>query len=83
DKASVGIPYIYLTTAVDLSDLAEQRRDTAQARTLMQTARALGDATDLSRLFNPQVAAPPTAVPLGSDSGSGVKMTDSGAHRKK
>jgi hypothetical protein len=83
DKASVGIPYIYLTTAVDLSDLAQQRADTVEARKLMETARALGDATDLSRLFGSQVAPPATAVPLGNDTGGGVKMSDSGTHPKK
>jgi hypothetical protein len=83
DKASVGIPYIYLTTAVDLSDLALQRNDTAESQRLMATAHALGEATDLSRLFNTQVAPPATAVPLGNDTGGGVKMSDSGTHPKK
>jgi hypothetical protein len=77
DNASVGIPYIYITTSVDLADIAQQRGDSAQAKTLMQTARKLADATDLSRLFNPPAAAPATAVPLGAES-SGVKMTDTG-----
>jgi hypothetical protein len=75
DKASVGIPYIYITTSVDLADIAQQRGDSAQAKQLMQTARKLADATDLSHLFNPPAAAPATAVPLGAES-SGVKMTD-------
>jgi hypothetical protein len=83
DKASVGIPYIYITTAVDLADIATQRGDTAEARKLMATARALADATDLSRLFNPQIAPPATAVPLGKDTGGGVKMSDSATHPKK
>src|SRR5664279_3122595 len=78
DKASVGIPYIYITSAVDLADIAAQRGDSAESRKLMETARALADATDLSRLFNPQVPPPATAVPLGEDTGSGVKMTDTG-----
>jgi hypothetical protein len=77
DDASVGIPYIYITTSVDLADIAQQRGDSAQARKLMQTARKLADATNLSRLFNPPAAAPATAVPLGAES-SGVKMTDTG-----
>ncbi|MBK5188828.1 MAG: hypothetical protein JJD97_11340, partial [Gemmatimonadaceae bacterium] len=64
DKASVGIPYIYITSAVDLADIAQQRGDTAQSRELMATARALGDATDLSRLFAPQLPPPAPAVPL-------------------
>jgi hypothetical protein len=83
DKASVGIPYIYITTAADLSDIALQRGDTVQSRKLMETARALGDATDLSRLFNPPVPPPAPAVPLGNDSGNGVKMSDSATHPKK
>jgi len=77
DNASVGIPYLYITTSVDLADIAQQRGDSAQAKKLMQTARKLADATDLSRLFNPPAAAPATAVPLGAESG-GVKMTDTG-----
>jgi hypothetical protein len=83
DKASVGIPYVYITTAVDLSDIALQRGDTAESRKLMQTARELGDATDLSRLFNTQGPPPATAVPLGNDTNGGVKMSDSGTQPKK
>ena len=83
DKASVGIPYVYITTAVDLSDIALQRGDSAESRKLMQTARELGDATDLSRLFNTQTAPPATAVPLGNDTNGGVKMSDSGTQPKK
>ena len=83
DKASVGIPYIYITSAVDLADIAAQRGDSAESRKLMETARALADATDLSRLFNPQVPPPATAVPLGEDTGSGVKMTDTGKRQHK
>jgi hypothetical protein len=49
----------------------------------MDTAHALADATDLSRLFNTQIAPPATAVPLGNDTGDGVKMSDSGTHPKK
>ena len=82
DNASVGIPYIYITTSVDLADIAQQRGDTTQSRKLMETARSLAEATDLSRLFNPQVAPAPTAIPLGSDTGS-VKMNDTGTHPKK
>jgi hypothetical protein len=76
DKASVGIPYIYITTSVDLADLAQQRGDSARARELMATARKLADATDLSNLFTTPAPAPATAVPLGES--SGVKMTDTG-----
>jgi len=82
DNASVGIPYIYITTAVDLADIDTQRGDTAEARKLMDTAHALAEATNLSRLFNPQVPPAPTAIPLGNDSTS-VKMTDTGTHPKK
>ena len=49
----------------------------------METARALGEATDLSRLFNNPVTPPATAVPLGTDTNGGVKMSDSGTHPKK
>ena len=83
DNASVGIPYIYITSAVDLADIAQQRGDTAQSRKLMETARKLADATDLSRLFNPAVPPAAPAVPLGVDSGSGVKMTDTVTHPRK
>ncbi len=83
DKASVGIPYIYITSAVDLADIAQQRGDSAESRRMMQTARQLADATDLSRLFNPAVPAAVPAVPLGVDSGDGVKMKDTGAHPRK
>lgn len=83
DKASVGIPYIYITTAVDLADIAQQRGDTAESHKLMDTARALADATDLSRLFAPQLPPTAPAVPLGVDSGRGVKLTDTGKKTHK
>ncbi|MEP7086001.1 MAG: hypothetical protein ABI884_01605, partial [Gemmatimonadota bacterium] len=83
DKASVGIPYIYITTAVDLADIAAQRSDSAQSGKLMDTARALANATDLSRLFAPQLPATQTAVPLAPDSASGVKLTDTGKKTHK
>ncbi len=83
DNASVGIPYIYITSAVDLADIAQQRGDSAESRRLMDTARALADATDLSRLFAPQLPPTQPAVPLGPDSGSGVKLTDTGKKTRK
>jgi hypothetical protein len=83
DNASVGIPYIYITTAVDLAEIDQQRGDTAEARKLMETAHQLAEATGLSRLFNPAVPAPAPAVPLGTDTGSGVKMTDTGGHPRE
>ena len=82
DKASVGIPYVYITTAVDLADIAAQRGDSAQSRQLMETARKLADATDLTRLFNPPAPQPATAVPLGDESG-GVKMNDTGGQPRR
>jgi hypothetical protein len=82
DKASVGIPYIYITTAVDLADISQQQGRADEAKRLMETARRLAEATDLTRLFAPQAPAPATAVPLGTDSGAGVKMTDSGGRAR-
>jgi hypothetical protein len=83
DKASVGIPYIYITSAVDLADIAQQRGDSVESRKLMDTARALANATDLSRLFAPQIPATQPAVPLGADTGTGTKLTDTGKKTRK
>ncbi len=59
DRASVGIPYIYAATAVNLSQILAQRGDTAAALKMMGTARQVVKATDLEGLFQ--------MVPRGKD----------------
>ena len=49
DRASVGIPYEYIATALTLQQVLLARGDTAQARALDQTARRLAVATGLDQ----------------------------------
>jgi hypothetical protein len=56
DRASVGIPYMYIATALNLSQVLAMRGDTAQALKFEAAARRLGTATGLERTFGPQPA---------------------------
>jgi hypothetical protein len=53
DRASVGIPYMYVSTATMLSQLTFARGDTALARQFAVQARELAVATGLEQLFQP------------------------------
>jgi hypothetical protein len=73
DRASVGIPYLYVATAANLYEAEMFAGKRAAADQVMQTAEAVARATGLSELFAQQVPALPPpgdtlrAVPLGTD----------------
>jgi hypothetical protein len=75
DRASVGIPYLYVATAANLYEAEMLAGNRAVAEQVMQTAEAIARATGLSDLFAQQVPAvpprgdTPAAVPLGTDTG--------------
>ena len=54
DRASVGIPYMYVATALNLSQVLAAQGDTAQALALNATARRLATATGLEQIFAPR-----------------------------
>jgi hypothetical protein len=54
DRASVGIPYIYIATGIELSNILAQRGDTAQALKIMGTTRQVMTATGLQDMFTAQ-----------------------------
>jgi hypothetical protein len=53
DRASVGIPYIYISTAINLSQITASRGDTAEAAKFARAARAVAGATGLDEMFGP------------------------------
>ena len=74
DRASVGIPYLYISTAANLYEAELVPGNRAAGERVMQTAEAIARATGLADLFAQQVPAlpPPTgdsppAIPLGID----------------
>jgi hypothetical protein len=75
DRASVGIPYLYVATAANLYEAEMLAGNRVAAEQVMQTAEAIARATGLSDLFAQQVPAlpprgdTPAAVPLGVDTG--------------
>jgi hypothetical protein len=68
DKASVGIPYLYIATAATLADAEQQQGNTKEAQHLVQQASAIAKATGLEGIFSPQPLPPPQpAIPLESN----------------
>ncbi|HXY29131.1 MAG TPA: DUF2723 domain-containing protein [Gemmatimonadaceae bacterium] len=62
DRASVGIPYLYISTAATLAEAESARGNEAGARALMETANRVAAATGLEQIFAEATApaAPPT-----------------------
>ena len=51
DRASVGIPYIYISTAISLAQVLGTRGDTMQANRMAASARSVARATGLEDIF--------------------------------
>ena len=51
DRASVGIPYIYIATAINMAQVLGTTGDTARANKLGESARAVARATGLEDIF--------------------------------
>ena len=80
DRASVGIPYLYISTAASLAEAQERLGNTAMADSLVADARAIAVATGLEDLFTPPPRQPAPAVPLPGESGA-VPLGDSDTGR--
>jgi hypothetical protein len=72
DRASVGIPYLYISTAANLYEAEMMAGNRPAAEQVMVTAEAIARATGLGDLFAQQAPAPPRGdtapvIPLGAD----------------
>ena len=71
DRPSVGIPYLYIATGMELSEALKMRGQTQEASQVQQTAMKVAKAVHLESLIAPQVSAPeanPLLVPGGDSS---------------
>lgn len=69
DKASVGIPALYVSTGFMLGEVLQQVGDTATARKAMQTATLVARATHLEEMLRPPPQQPTPAAPGAAPSG--------------
>ena len=80
DRASVGIPYLYIATAATLAEAEQRLGKTAEADRHVDDAKAIAKATGLEDLFTPPPVRTEPVVPLPGESGA-VPLGDSGAPR--
>ena len=78
DRASVGIPYLYIATAATLAEAEQRLGKASEASKLVEEAKAIAHATGLEDLFSPPPVEPQPAVPLPHESGA-VPLGDTGA----
>ncbi|HEY9515246.1 MAG TPA: DUF2723 domain-containing protein [Gemmatimonadaceae bacterium] len=81
DRASVGIPYLYIATAATLAEAEQRLGNTDAAAKHIEDARAVARATGLQDLFAPPQAEPQPTVPLSGESGA-VPLGESGATQR-
>jgi hypothetical protein len=62
DRPSVGIPYLYVSTGVVLSEALNRQGDAPGAQAAMDRARAVAKATRLEDLFGPEAPPPPPVI---------------------
>jgi hypothetical protein len=74
DQPSVGIPYLYVATGLELSEALRSRGDNAMANQVWTTAKQVAKAVHLERLVGdqPQPAEQSPLVP--SESAEGVQL---------
>jgi hypothetical protein len=72
DKPSVGIPFLYVTTGLILSDALNQSGQQQAANKVLQTAEQVARATRLDDLF--QQAHPRAPLPLPADTTAGTAV---------
>ena len=67
DRPSVGIPYLYVSTAYLLSEAYRLQGNATESAAMMKQARAVARATQLDReLFGPESAEPAPVIPSDS-----------------
>jgi hypothetical protein len=67
DKASVGIPYLYIATAATLAEAEQRLGNEKEVQKLMADANGIAKATGLEGLFAPPAPQAQPAVPLESE----------------
>ena len=74
DQPSVGIPYLYVATGLELSEALRSRNDNVMANQVWATAKQVAKAVHLDRLVadQPPAAEQPPLVP--SESAEGVQL---------
>jgi hypothetical protein len=80
DRASVGIPYLYIASAATLAEAEQRLGNSAAADSLVADAKAIAKATGLEDLFTPPPLETQPAVPLTGESGA-VPLGDSDSSR--
>jgi hypothetical protein len=80
DRASVGIPYLYISTAATLAEAEERLGNSKEADSLVADAHAIALATGLDDIFTPPPLTPAPAVPLPGES-SAIPLGDSDSSR--
>jgi hypothetical protein len=81
DKASVGIPYLYIATAATLAEATQRQGDTGAAQRFIQQASAIAKATGLEGLFTPPPLPTPPAAPRESNK-LAVPLGESGTSKR-
>ena len=74
DQPSVGIPYLYVATGLELAEALHSRGDAAQANATWHTARQVAEAVHLERLVGDQPPAAEAAPLVPSESAEGVQL---------
>jgi hypothetical protein len=75
DRPSVGIPYLYVATGMELSEILRSRGDLATANQVFQTSKSLADAVHLEGVVGTQAPALQQAPALTpGDSASGAQL---------
>jgi hypothetical protein len=76
DQPSVGIPYLYVATGLELSEALSSRGDKAEANKVWTTAKQVASAVHLDRLIGdtPPGGATPGQSPLVPSESEGVQL---------
>jgi hypothetical protein len=74
DQPSVGIPYLYVATGLELSEALRSRGDNAMANQAWNTAKQVATAVHLERLVGEQPPGAEQAPLVPSESVEGVQL---------
>jgi transmembrane protein TMEM260 (protein O-mannosyltransferase) len=74
DQPSVGIPYLYVATGLELSEALRSRNDNAEANQVWNTAKQVASAVHLERLIGDQPPAAEQSPLVPSESAQGVQL---------
>ena len=74
DQPSVGIPYLYVATGLELSEALRSRGDNAMSNQVWTTAKQVAKAVHLERLIGDQPPATEQSPLVPSESAEGVQL---------